>query len=313
MGLTEKNNGFEFTSFVYPFNRKNALYITDADPRSILMYSEYINSHSIEQAEIHLPSLDILYKCRNLKFLKIIPSIDSADNYDFSPIYELDTVMYLQCNTGYGGRLSYNGEIDYLRVNGLEFLSVVDDKYNINYNRIETLKSLSIGEYKPKSRDLTELFSSKTLDTLWMMKAQIKSLVGIDQSNKMQCVYLHRSPMLENINSLSKVSKTLKALRIEKCPKIRDFSVLAELKNLELLELSGSNVLPDLGFLKSMKNLKTFIFDMNVLDGNLSNCLGLSYVYSEKSRKHYNLADKDLPKGIYVRGNENIEEWRRLE
>ena len=39
----------------------------------------------------------------------------------------------------------------------------------------------------------------------------------------------------------------------------------------------------------------------------------LSYVYSEKDRKHFNLKDKDLPKVNYVRGNEDIEEWRRLE
>ena len=52
---------------------------------------------------------------------------------------------------------------------------------------------------------------------------------------------------------------------------------------------------------------------MNIIDGNLTNCLDLSYVYVEKNRKHYNLKDEDLPKGLYVRGNENIEEWRRLE
>ena len=37
-----------------------------------------------------------------------------------------------------------------------------------------------------------------------------------------------------------------------------------ELKNLELLELSGSNELPNLSFIKELKNLKTFIFSMNV-------------------------------------------------
>ncbi|NLN03259.1 MAG: hypothetical protein GX166_00305 [Clostridiaceae bacterium] len=112
---------------------------------------------------------------------------------------------------------------------------------------------------------------------------------------------------------MRKVKKTLNALRIENCPKIEDFSVLGELENLELLELTGNNVLPNLDFLKSMKNLKTFIFSMNVLDGDLNPCLNLSYVYSGKDRKHFNLKDKDLPKSKYVRGEENIEDWRRLE
>lgn len=112
---------------------------------------------------------------------------------------------------------------------------------------------------------------------------------------------------------VSKCKKTLRALRIENCPKIEDFSVLAELENLELLELTGKNTLPNLQFLKQMKNLKTFVFDMNVLDGDLTPCLDLSYVYSRKNRKHYNVKDKDMPRGEYVRGNEDIEMWRRME
>ena len=62
-----------------------------------------------------------------------------------------------------------------------------------------------------------------------------------------------------------------------------------------------------------MKNLKTFKFDMNVQDGDLTLCLDLSYVSSLKNRKHYNLKNNELPKGQYVRGNETIEQWRRLE
>ncbi len=112
---------------------------------------------------------------------------------------------------------------------------------------------------------------------------------------------------------MRKVRGTLKMLRIENCAKINDFSVLGELENLELLQLSGSNTLPNLDFLKTMRSLKTFIFNMNVLDGDLSPCLTLSYVHSGKDRKHYNLKDAVLPKDQYVRGNETIEPWRRLE
>ena len=116
-----------------------------------------------------------------------------------------------------------------------------------------------------------------------------------------------------SIEKKRKVKKTLRALRIENCPKISDFSLLEELVNLELLELSGNNELPNLNFLKAMKNLKTFIFSMNVKDGDLSPCMVVPRVHSKKDRRHYNLKDKDLPKGLYVHGNENIEKWRRLE
>lgn len=96
-------------------------------------------------------------------------------------------------------------------------------------------------------------------------------------------------------------------------PENFDFSPLYAMEKLEFLELCGSNLLPNLHFLGSLKNLKTFIFDYNVLDGDITPCLGISYVYCMRGRKHYNLKDKDLPKGEYVRGNEDIEEWRRLE
>ena len=200
--------------------------------------------------------------------------------------------------------------IDYSKIKGLESVSV-SEKMHLNFEKIETLKTLKIGSWN--KQDLRELFCSNQLDTLYMAQCGIHSLEGIEQSKKMQCLYLHYNRSLQDISALKNVKGTLKALRIENCPKIEDFSVLEELENLELLELSGKNTLPDLQFLKQMKNLKTFIFNVNVVDGDLTPCLDLSYVYSEKNRKHYNLKDKDLPKGKYVRGNESIDAWRRLE
>lgn len=62
-----------------------------------------------------------------------------------------------------------------------------------------------------------------------------------------------------------------------------------------------------------LKNLKLFCFSMNVLDGDLSPCLSIACVDSFKNRKHYNLKDCELPKGKCTMGNEDIEQWRRLE
>lgn len=132
-------------------------------------------------------------------------------------------------------------------------------------------------------------------------------------SKKMQCLYLHYNRSLSDISALRKVKKTLKALRIENSPKIADFTVLSELVKFELLELTGKDVLPNLNLLRTMKNLKTFTLNLNVLDGDLSLCKNLSYVYSEIDRRHYNLKDIHLPKVKFIRGNESIEEWRKLE
>jgi hypothetical protein len=97
-------------------------------------------------------------------------------------------------------------------------------------------------------------------------------------------------------------------LYIQNCSNIKDFSVLGELENLEALELIGNNNIPNLNFLNMMKNLKTFVFEYNILDGNLSQCLSIPNVHCNKNRRHYNYADCDLPKGEYFFGNETIEE-----
>lgn len=222
-------------------------------------------------------------------------------------------IKLLFCQNQHGTQSQILSKIDYSQIYGLIDLGIGVNRGTFNYNKIETLKSLDVGGFQGRNQDLTDLFCSKELDTLRMIQCGVHSLDGIDTSEKMQCLYLHYNRSLKDISALKKVKHTLKALRIENCPKIEDFSVLGELENLELLELSGRNVLPSLDFLKSMKRLSLFVFDMNVLDGDLSPCLEISHAESRRNRKHYNLKNQDLPKGKFKMGNEDIDEWRKLE
>lgn len=301
---------FERVPICYPFNQKNGIKINN-EHIPLEDYKQFIIENRIEQAQIIMPNLNILDYCKNLKYLNIAPSYTAPANFDFSPLYEIPEVLSLNCCNQYGDKNQYISEIDYSKINGIVELIVGINKGTKNYNRIETLKSLQVGAFC--SSDISDLFCSKELDSLRLIECKVSSLKGIEKATKLQCLYLHYNRTLQDITALNKVKKTLKALRIENCPKIKDFSVLEELENLELLELTGSNELPSLKFIKSLKNLKTFVFNMNVKDGDLTPCMNLSYVYSEKNRKHYNLKDCELPKGNYIRGNENIDEWRRWE
>ncbi|MBQ6862925.1 MAG: hypothetical protein IJO14_01665, partial [Clostridia bacterium] len=267
-------------------------------------------AHKLEKAFIIAENIDFITNCPTLKHLRIIPPDDCGNSFDYSPLYSMPQIKSIQCATAYGRKEEFCTQIDCAAIHGLESVHVTNDGYK-NYNTVETLKSLGLTDYK--KRDLSEAFNSSLLDTLSIFQSKTETLEGIQKSPKLQCLYLHYNRSLRDISALKKVKNTLRALRIDHCPKIEDFSVLRELENLELLELTGENVLPDLHFLKNMKNLKTFTFSVNVADGDLSPCLDLSYVYAEKNRKHYNLKNKDLPKVQYVRGNENIELWRRLE
>ena len=268
-----------------------------------------MNKLKLEKAVIIANNINFIKKCPSLKHLKIVPADNSGDGFDYSPLYDIDGLKSSSCTTIYGENGEYSTTVDFSRINGIEDVGVSNCNH-LNYSGITTLKSLGLSNFKEE--DLKKAFSSVDLDTIMIIQSKLKSLEGIQKSQKMQCLYLYYNRSLQDISALKKVKRTLRTLRIENCPKINDFSVLGELENLELLELSGSNELLSLSFLKKMKNLKTFIFNMNVKDGDLTPCLDLSYV-SVKNRKHYTLKDADLPKEQSVRGNETIEKWRRLE
>ena len=315
-------DGYVFVPLTYPYNVFDAVLIRQPQnaicfsPR--LPYSErdldehiaLINDLKLEKAVIIADDIDFITRCSSLKYLSIIPADSAGDNFDYSPLYDMPQVKDLWCTTVYGAYEEYSTTVDYSKVKGLESVGVCNSG-QLNYELIETLKTLSISSWKKK--DLKGMLCSKKLDTLRLIQCGIHSLDGIDISDRLQCLYLHYNRSLKDISALAKVKKSLKALRIENCPKIEDFSVLGELENLELLELKGKNTLPNLQFIKQLKNLKTFVFDMNVLDGDLTPCLDLSYVFSVKNRKHYNIKDRDMPKGEYVHGNEDIEMRRRME
>ncbi len=277
-GRNHMSTNFDFVNMHFPFNVKDAIRVVDGN-KTVDEYADFIKKNSIEKAEIIMSDLEILRKCQCLKYLKILPSIYSSSTYDFTPLYDSPKIISLNCFNCYGEKNQFISEIDYSKIVGLVELFVFANKGALNFSRIKTLKSLKVGGFKGEKSDISDLFSSEQLDTLTLIQCQIKSLEGIQNSKEMQCLYLYHNRSLENINALQKVKKTLKALRIQNCPKIKDFTVLGELTNLELLELTGSNEVPNLDFLKKMKNLKTFIFNFNVKDGDLSNCLALSYVY----------------------------------
>lgn len=314
-------DGYVFTSIRYPANVFDAILIRNPSSarrfgergvessHSLSEHIEYINKYKIDKATVIADDISFLGQCPAIKHLNIIPSVTSGDNFDFSPLYNLSKIQSLRCSTTYGKFDENNSKMDYSQVHGLEDLCVSTEN-DLNFQHISSLKKLSVSQYK--GSDLRELFCSKELDTLELNSCSIRTLDGIETAPKMQCLYLAYNRQLQDISSLDKVRKTLRALRIQNCSRIRDFSVLSQLENLEYLFLKGGNKISSLKFVNSLPNLKTLIIDMEIEDGDLLPCLRLSYVHCGRIRKHYNVKTLDLPKGIYYRGNENIELWRRV-
>jgi hypothetical protein len=313
-------DGFFFEAIRHPANVFNAIVVRNpsnatrygeepCSQHSLEAHIEYINEHNIESAVVIAEDIHFLSRCPSLIHINIIPAKNAEQNFDFSPLYDHPKVLSVFCATKYGLFDEKSSILDYSRLRGLISLSVKSDT-DLNYSQIPTLQSLDVNGMPAK--DISELFSSKVLDTLQITSCGIQTLDGLGISPNLQCLYLHHNRALHDISGLREVASSIRALRIVSCPKVKDFSVLHQLDNLEYLFLEGSNKIPDLSFVASMPKLKTLIINMEIVDGNLLPCLNLSYAHCGKMKRYYNVKAKDLPKHEYHRGNSNIDDWRKV-
>ncbi len=300
-------DGFVFVAITEPGNVYDAIVIMNPSdlrclspripnsPRSLEDHISLVNSLKLEKALIYAADISFLSACPSLKYLSVLPADEAGDNFDFSPLYALPEITQLHCRTEYGTHDQYLGNVDYSRIHGLRRVSI-SGKGHQNYQQVPTLLKLGISGYRGKQADLTDLFESKQLEAITMIQCPIRSLAGINRSETIHTVIMSYCRSLSDISDLVLVNSSLKKLRIEKCPKVQDFSCLANLTNLERLEIFGNNMIQDLHFLDGMKNLKYFSFDVPIANGDLSPCLSIPHVKSLKDRKNYNYKNAELPK-----------------
>ena len=302
-------DGFVFTSLSEPTNVFNAIVIrnpTNCDcsspklafsNKSLDEHIDYIKKHNIKKAVIIAEDISFITECQTLEMIKIIPAKTAQSMFNYSPLYKMKNISFLDCPTVdecSGKKLST--VIDCSRIHGLRELWVRDEGMQ-NFYHLESLEILHILNRK-KVLNLEKISTNTNLTKLCCMFCGFHSLSGIENLHKLQCLELSYCRSLYDISGLSEISDVLLTLDIENCPKITDFSVLTTLENLEILSLFGTNELPNLSFLENTKKIKIFCFSINVGDGNLSPCLKLPYVYCKKNRKHYNLKDCNLPKNL---------------
>ena len=255
---------------------------------------QYIQENQFEKVYVVADDIAFLRQCPTITSLKIIPAY-SAAKFDYSPLYDMPNLKELNCQTVYGHKDALKADVDYSHFPSLQCVYASGAKGHRNLESVKGLRHLYLGQGQPASKALIG-FDFSELEKLALCQSPIRSLNGIDQAACIQKLSLSYCRSLEDVAALASVGKTLTSLEIESCGKIKDFSWLYHLPNLENLVLFGSNTLPNLGFLESMPNLKSFRFTMNALDGDLGLCQNIPYVYC-KNRKHYNLKNEDLPKG----------------
>ncbi len=293
-------DGFAFCNkdYLVIINPPDVLWESPVVPRSrktLEEHIQYIQENQIKKALVVAEDISFLLQCPSLEHLQIIPPY-SATTFDYSPLYDMPNLKRLNCQTVYGPKDNLSADVDYSRISGLEHLHLFGKKGHHNLNAVRGLRTLSFAQGQPASKTLADL-DVASLEDLDLCQSPVPTLAGLENAKKLSKLGLSHCRQLEDISALSSIRESLTMLDIEACGKIKDFSVLAELRNLEHLRLYGSNSLPDLRFLENMPKLKTFTFTMNVLDGDLSLCMNVPYA-SCRNKKHYNLKDADLPKRL---------------
>ncbi|WBW97206.1 hypothetical protein [Oceanirhabdus sp. W0125-5] len=280
MAIIEKN-GFKFLSGL------NSQYIVIESNR-LEQYLNYIKNNEI--SSIYISSLYFLED--NIDFLldlifvkKINISATSIKNYDgLKHLKNLKELILSNLNT----------KVDLSNNIFLETLSIDLDKKIVGLEKLSSLKKFKIWKYKPKSRNLTELSNLSSIEELTVTQSTITSLKGCGKFKNLKKLELNYINKLEFIDQLELNADILKSLRIDNCKKIKNHNYVSCLKELELLSFCDCDKISTIEFIRNLPKLKQFMFvNTNVIDGDLSPCLGLEYV-GFSNKRHYSHKCEDF-------------------
>lgn len=260
--------------------------------KTLTEHIDFIAEAHIKKAIVVAEDISFLRECPDLEDLRIVPPL-SVTEYDYSPVYDMPNLRRLSVEKPEEAKGSV--ALDVGRINGLRCLSFNYWHSDLNLACAQSLKTLYLDIDHRRETDLGFLSRHCPLENLSIGSSHIVSLLGIENAPCLKRLNLYYNRRLESIENLRSVKNSLIWLEIDSCNAIRDYSVLAELENLEYLSLKGSKSLPSLDFIGKLEKLKCLIIKINVLDGDLSGCLHIPYV-SVQNKRHYSHNDSDFSK-----------------
>lgn len=278
-------------------------------------YVSFIRENQIPCAMLILDDFSMLSRIPEIQMLELLPSFQAPNHVSYEPVYEMPNLRMINPRTIYGeddrkwtefdcGRLESAGKVEYFSANCRKGIK--------NINALSNLKSLLLSGYN--ASDLHDVVGSDTLDTISILMGKMESLNGIEQTNALKVLQIQDCYGLSDISALSNAGASLQGLVLENCRKIRDYSVLGELRELRRLSLIGTGSVSSLSFIEKLPKLETLLLTMNVDDGDLSVCDRIHTVRIWPNRRHFNRKAENFPKrGLdeITRGDENVEDWRR--
>ena len=222
----------------------------------------------------------------DLDFLADIPFIEKINindlDVDYSGIYFLTDLKVAILSVK-----NKKQHLDYTKFKKIELLSIDWYKDFPDLSEMKKLRELYIWKFKPKSNSFSELLLPKYLDLLHVTDTNIESMIGL-QNLHIRQLEVYFGSKLVSLKGLEDLSEYLDTLVLDNCKKIKYFEPLSKCVKMKKMILTKCGEIQTLRWLQEMKNLKMFTFSgTNIIDGNLSFCFGIDYVYF-KNAKHYN-------------------------
>jgi len=197
---------------------------------------------------------------------------------DLSGIYDITKLKVLSIN-----ETTTKAEFRIDELKNLEELYGELPKNTFGINKLKRLKKVELWGYKPKSRNLNEFKNMKSLNVISLTQSRIDTLEGIEGIENLRSLGLYYLRTLKDITSLQDVTASITELFFENCKSVVDFSPIQNLKELEKLKILSCGDILSLSFVPKLNKLKSLVFsETNVLDGNLTVCEGIEYVYYTK-------------------------------
>jgi protein phosphatase 1 regulatory subunit 7 len=261
------------------------------EPDRVEQYAEYINKKKIKHVTVRIYSG---YIRKDINFIKHCPDIEYLDLVnplisDYSPIYGLHKLKLLSLEDPHS-------IVDLGHLESLEELYVEHHHNIINLDKCKNLKILHSAFYNPESKNIEELSNLENLTELSIYRSTICSIEGIGNLHKLEHLFIYGFTKLDRIDELIEIADSLTVLVLTGCKKIDNFDNLAGLKKLKVLKLVNCGNIPSIKFIKKIPDLKAFVFvDSNIVDGDLSPCIGLEFV-GFFNKKHYSHKSEDFPR-----------------
>jgi len=257
--------------------------------------SLFINSDRLSDCINYLRSNDLRfitinsfqgYKTKDIAFLielkDFLEGLSVLEtHYDYGVVNELHKLKYLG--------IPDNGKdvVDLKNFPDIEICGVTFSERLQGLESCSNLKSLTVSNYKSKTKDLSALPLLNSLEHLSLIKTEIATLQGVGPFSNLKKLELFSASKLEAIAALQVLSNSLEEIEVEQCKKINDYETLGKVKSLKKIILSESGEIKSLAFVKELPRLEFISFwGTNVLDGNIKYCEGINYVGFD-NKKHY--------------------------